>query len=88
VLLPLFVVLALLASLGPALLITALKVKYRDFRYIIAFLVQFGLYVSPVGLSSAVVPQHKPRGGCDRRLPLVPIGRREPALSARFRPEP
>ena len=54
---PAFVVLAVLASLGPALLITALNVKYRDFRYIIPFIVQFGLYVSPVGFSSAVVPE-------------------------------
>jgi lipopolysaccharide transport system permease protein len=57
VLLPFFVLLAVLASLGPALLITALNVKYRDFRYIIPFIVQFGLYVSPVGFSSAVVPE-------------------------------
>jgi lipopolysaccharide transport system permease protein len=56
-LLPGFVALAVLASLGPALLVTALNVKYRDFRYIIPFLVQFGLYVSPVGFSSAVVPE-------------------------------
>jgi lipopolysaccharide transport system permease protein len=54
--LPAFVALAVLASLGPALLITALNVKYRDFRYIIPFIVQLGLYVSPVGFSSAVVP--------------------------------
>lgn len=57
VLLPGFVLLAVLASLGPALLITALNVKYRDFRYIIPFIVQFGLYISPVGFSSAVVPE-------------------------------
>jgi lipopolysaccharide transport system permease protein len=57
VFLPFFVLLAILASLGPALLITALNVKYRDFRYIIPFMVQFGLYVSPVGFSSAVVPE-------------------------------
>lgn len=56
VLLPVFVVMAVLSSLGPALLITSLNVKYRDFRYIIPFIVQFGLYVSPVGFSSAVVP--------------------------------
>ena len=49
--------LAVLASLGPALWITALNVKYRDFRYIIPFIVQFGLYVSPVGFSSAVIPE-------------------------------
>jgi lipopolysaccharide transport system permease protein len=55
--LPAFAVLAVLASLGPALLITALNVKYRDFRYIIPFIVQFGLYVSPVGFSSSVVPE-------------------------------
>lgn len=57
VLLPGFIALAILASLGPALLITALNVKYRDFRYIIPFIVQFGLYVSPVGFSSAVIPE-------------------------------
>jgi lipopolysaccharide transport system permease protein len=56
VLLPAFVALAVLASLGPALWITALNVKYRDFRYIIPFIVQFGLYLSPVGFSSSVVP--------------------------------
>jgi lipopolysaccharide transport system permease protein len=57
VLLPAFIALAMLASLGPALMITALNVKYRDFRFIIPFIVQFGLYVSPVGFSSAVVPE-------------------------------
>jgi lipopolysaccharide transport system permease protein len=57
VLLPGFILLAVLASLGPALLITALNVKYRDFRYIIPFIIQFGLYISPVGFSSAVVPE-------------------------------
>jgi lipopolysaccharide transport system permease protein len=56
-LLPGFVLLAVLASLGPALFITALNVKYRDFRYIIPFIVQFGLYVSPVGFSGSVVPE-------------------------------
>src|SRR5262245_41360778 len=56
-LLPLFIVMAVLASLGPGLWITALNVKYRDFRYVIPFLVQFGLYVSPVGFSSSVVPE-------------------------------
>jgi lipopolysaccharide transport system permease protein len=55
-LLPFFIVLAVLASLGPALFLTALNVKYRDFRFVIPFIVQVGLYVSPVGFSSAVVP--------------------------------
>jgi lipopolysaccharide transport system permease protein len=57
VLLPVFVVLALLAGLGPGLWLTALNVKYRDFNYIIPFLVQLGLYASPVGYSSAIVPE-------------------------------
>ena len=57
VILPVFAILALLVSIGPSLLITALNVKYRDFRYIIPFIVQFGLYVSPVGFSSNVVPE-------------------------------
>jgi lipopolysaccharide transport system permease protein len=56
-LLPLFVILALLASLGPGLWITAINVKYRDFRYVIPFIVQFGLYISPVGFSSHVIPE-------------------------------
>jgi lipopolysaccharide transport system permease protein len=56
-LLPLFVILALLVSLGPGLWITALNVKYRDFRYVIPFIVQFGLYISPVGFSSQVIPE-------------------------------
>jgi len=55
--LPIFVLLAFFASIGPALWITALNVKYRDFRYVIPFIVQFGLYVSPVGFSSNVVPE-------------------------------
>jgi lipopolysaccharide transport system permease protein len=55
--LPLFVVLAFLAAVGPGLFITALNVKYRDFRYVIPFLVQCGLYVSPIGYSSSVIRQ-------------------------------
>ena len=54
---PLFFLLALLASLGFSLWLSALNVKYRDFRYIVPFIVQFGLYVSPVGFASSVVPQ-------------------------------
>jgi lipopolysaccharide transport system permease protein len=55
-LLPGFVILAMLAGFGPGLWLTALNVKYRDFRYITPFLVQLGLYVSPVGYSSSIVP--------------------------------
>jgi lipopolysaccharide transport system permease protein len=57
VLLPAFVALALLVGLGPGLWLTSLNVKYRDVRYIIPFLVQFGLYVSPVGYSSTIIPE-------------------------------
>lgn len=53
--LPAFVALAFFAALGPGLFITALNVKYRDFRYVIPFIVQFGLYISPVAFSSAVI---------------------------------
>jgi lipopolysaccharide transport system permease protein len=54
--LPFFTMMAFLAALGPGLLLTALNVKYRDFRYVIPFIVQFGLFVSPVGFSSDVIP--------------------------------
>lgn len=56
-LLPFFTLLALLTSLGPSLWMTALNVKYRDFRYTIPFAVQFGLYISPVGFSSNAIPE-------------------------------
>ena len=36
--------------------LSSLNVKYRDFRYIVPFLVQLGLYISPVGFSSSIVP--------------------------------
>lgn len=55
--LPLFVATAFAAAMGIGLWLTALNVKYRDFRYIVPFIVQFGLYVSPVGFSSSVVPE-------------------------------
>jgi lipopolysaccharide transport system permease protein len=50
---PTFVAFAVLASVGLAFLITALSVEYRDFRYVIPFIIQFW----PVGFSSAVVPE-------------------------------
>lgn len=56
-LLPLFVALALVASLGPAIWAAAVVVKYRDFRFVIPFVLQFGLYMSPVGFPSSVVPE-------------------------------
>ena len=62
--LPLWTILAFVVALGPGLFITALNVKYRDFRYVIPFIVQFGLYVSPVPYGSAVA--------CDRlHIPRV-----------------
>jgi len=54
--LPLFLFMGFMASFGIGLLLAALNVKYRDFRYIVPFIVQFGLYISPVGFSSSVIP--------------------------------
>jgi lipopolysaccharide transport system permease protein len=56
-LLPAFVSVAIITSFGIGVWITALNVKYRDFRYIVPFIVQLGLYVSPVGFSSNIIPQ-------------------------------
>ena len=55
--LPLFTVLVLVASAGAGLWLAALNVEYRDFRYVVPFIVQFGLYISPVGFSSSIVPE-------------------------------
>ncbi|MFC1843569.1 ABC transporter permease [Thermodesulfobacteriota bacterium] len=55
--LPFFLLLALMTALGTGIWLAALTVRYRDFRYIVPFMVQFGLYVSPVGFSSIVVPE-------------------------------
>jgi lipopolysaccharide transport system permease protein len=54
--LPFFVAIAFAASIGCGLWLAALNVKYRDFRYIIPFIVQFGLFISPVGFSSGIIP--------------------------------
>ena len=55
--LPLFILINFAAAMGGGLWLSALNVKYRDFRYIVPFIVQFGLYISPVGFSSSVVPE-------------------------------
>jgi lipopolysaccharide transport system permease protein len=55
--LPLFTAIAFAAAMGAGLWLAALNVKYRDFRYIVPFIVQFGLYISPVGFSSSIVPE-------------------------------
>lgn len=55
--LPLFIAIAFAAAMGAGLWLAALNVKYRDFRYIVPFIVQFGLYISPVGFSSNIVPE-------------------------------
>ena len=54
---PLFLILAFSTSIGFGLIIASLNVKYRDFRYIVPFIVQLGLYISPVGFTSAVIPE-------------------------------
>lgn len=55
VFLPLFILLAFVCAFGIGLYLTALNVKYRDFRYIIPFIIQFGLYITPVGFSSGLI---------------------------------
>ncbi|MBW4602074.1 MAG: ABC transporter permease [Calothrix sp. FI2-JRJ7] len=55
--LPLFIAIAFAASMGAGLWLAALNVEYRDFRIIVPFIVQFGLYVSPVGFSSQVIDE-------------------------------
>ncbi|MEB3310439.1 MAG: ABC transporter permease [Snowella sp.] len=55
--LPFFIAIAFAASMGFGLWLASLNVKYRDFRYIVPFIVQFGLYISPVGFTSNIVPQ-------------------------------
>ena len=55
--LPLFILIAFAASMGAGLWLASLNVQYRDFRYIVPFIVQFGLYISPVGFSSQIVPE-------------------------------
>ena len=54
--LPFFITLAFGGAIGAGLWLCALNVEYRDFRYIVPFIVQLGLYVSPVGFSSSLVP--------------------------------
>lgn len=54
--LPFFLLLACAAALGAGLWFAAWNVKFRDFRYVIPFVVQFGLYISPVGFSSTILP--------------------------------
>jgi lipopolysaccharide transport system permease protein len=56
VFLPLFTAIVFMASLGIGTWVTALNVKYRDFRYVIPFMLQLGLYISPVGFSSSIIP--------------------------------
>src|SRR5260221_10720689 len=54
--LPFFTLLAFLAAFGPGLFLTALNVNFRDFRYVVPFIAQFGLFISPVGFCSDVIP--------------------------------
>ena len=56
ILLPIFFIPATLAALGVGYLFSAIGVKYRDFRHIMPFIIQFGMYISPVGFSSSIIP--------------------------------
>ena len=57
VFLPVFILIAFFCAFGVGLYLTAVNVKYRDFRYIIPFIIQFGLYITPVGFSSSVISE-------------------------------
>jgi|APLak6261664640_1056046.scaffolds.fasta_scaffold02713_2 lipopolysaccharide transport system permease protein len=57
VFLPIFVLWLALVTLGLSLWIAALNVTYRDFRYLVPFMLQLGMYVSPVGFSSTIIPE-------------------------------
>ena len=57
VFMPIFIIIAFMASFGAGLWLTTMNVKFRDFRYIVPFIVQLGLYISPVGFSSSIVPE-------------------------------
>ena len=54
---PFFILITFLASFGIGLWLTTMTVKFRDFRYIVPFIVQLGLYISPVGFSSTIIPE-------------------------------
>ncbi|HQG57742.1 MAG TPA: ABC transporter permease [Candidatus Dojkabacteria bacterium] len=58
VFMPLFFIIALVTTLGASYFISALNVKYRDFRFVVPFIVQFGLYISPVGFASTNIPEN------------------------------
>jgi lipopolysaccharide transport system permease protein len=57
IVLPFFILWVALLALGSGLFVAALNVKFRDFRYILPFIIQFGLYISPVGFVSSVIPE-------------------------------
>lgn len=53
--LPLFLFLAFIAAMGIGLWMAALNVRYRDFKFVVPFIVQLGIYVSPVAFSSSLI---------------------------------
>lgn len=55
--LPIFIIMAMGLAIGVGLIISSLNVSYRDFRYVIPFIIQFGLYISPVGFSISAIPE-------------------------------
>ncbi len=71
--LPLFIILAFGAAFGVGLWVSALMVRYRDFRYVIPFVVQFGLYLSPVGFSSTFAAPHILPAGWELLYWLNPV---------------
>jgi lipopolysaccharide transport system permease protein len=85
--LPVFSVCALLAALSVGIWLSALNVRYRDVKYIVPFIVTMGLYVSPVGFMSSVVPeQWRPWYGLNPMVGVID-GFRWAVLGPQFEPD-
>ncbi len=88
--LPLLIV-ALMVAFGAGVLISALNVRFRDFKHLVPFIVQFGLYISPVGFSAAVVPDKwkhiyylNPMAGVIEGFRYAVLGSADPFLATGF----
>jgi lipopolysaccharide transport system permease protein len=58
---PVFILLTIISSLAVGIWLSALTVRYRDFQYIVPFLVQFGLYLTPIAFPTSIVINSLPK---------------------------
>ncbi len=70
---PLFMILAIVTASGSGFLIAALNVKYRDFRYVVPFIVQVGMFVTPVGFESSRIYSDAVPGFLQKLYALNPM---------------